>query len=125
MNNMFKITTEVRDILLTSDSIKNIVDEKIFPIIAPENTEGDFIVYQRDGYKQDITKMGVYTQKPLVNVIVVSESYARSQDLASLIYDTLSGDFANPDIRIELEDSTEDFIDNKYIQVLQFSIKQR
>ena len=114
--NMFKITTEVRAILLASDSIKDIVDEKIFPVIAPENTEGDFIVYQRDGYKRQV---------PIVNVIAVSENYDRSQELASLIYDTLSGDFTDPDIYIELEDSTEDFIDNKYIQVLQFSIEQR
>lgn len=125
MNNMFKITTEVRAILLASDSIKNIVGEKIFPVIAQENTKGDFIVYQRDGYKQDSTKFGVYQQMPIVNVIAVSERYERSQEMASLIYDTLSGDFANPDIHIELEDSTEDFIDNKYIQVLQFSIKNR
>ena len=125
MNNMFKITTEVRAILLASDSIKDVVGEKIFPVIAPENTKGDFIVYQRDGYKQDSTKFGVYKQVPIVNVTAISESYDNSQNLASLIYDTLSGDFANPDIHIELEDSTEDFIDNKYIQVLQFSIKNR
>nr|DAJ86867.1 MAG TPA: hypothetical protein [Caudoviricetes sp.] len=122
---MLKITTDVRDILLTSAEIKSMIDDKIFPLVAPEKTEGDYIVYQRDGYKQDTTKMGVCTQMPLVNVIAVSENYDHSQDLASLIYDTLSGDFANPDIHIELEDSTEDFIDNKYIQVLQFSIKQR
>lgn len=125
MNNMFKITTEVRAILLSSDSIKDVVGEKIFPIIAPENTKGDFIVYQRDGYKQDSTKFGVYRQMPIVNIIAVCERYERSQEMASLIYGTLSGDFANPDIHIELEDSTEDFIDNKYIQVLQFSIKNR
>ncbi len=123
--NMFKITTEVRAILLASDSIRDIVDEKIFPVIAPENTEGDFIVYQRDGYKQGYTQMGVSNQKPIVNVTAVSENYDRSQNLASLIYDTLSGEFTDPDIYIELEDSTEDFIDNKYIQVLQFSIEQR
>lgn len=122
---MFKITTEVRDILLESESIRLIVDDKIFPVIAPENTKGDFIVYQRDGYKQDSTKFGVYLQTPIVNVTAVCGKYDASQELASLIYDTLSGDFKNPDMHIELEDSTEDFIDNKYIQVLQFSIKQR
>lgn len=122
---MFKITTEVRAILLASDNIKDVVDEKIFPVIAPENTEGDFIVYQRDGYKQEYTQMGVSNQKPIVNVTAVSENYDRSQNLASLIYDTLSGEFTDPDIYIELEDSTEDFIDNKYIQILQFSIEQR
>lgn len=121
---MIKITTEVRAILLDSEEIKAYVGEKIFPIIAPENTDGDFIVYQRDGCKQDTTKFGVASQTPLVNVTVISEDYDRGQGLASLIYDALSGDFTNPDIYIQLEDSTEDFIDNKYIQVLQFSIKQ-
>lgn len=121
---MFKITTEIRSILLASGEITAVIGEKVFPIIAPENTAGDFIVYQRDGFKQEYTQMGIASQSPLVNVTAVSDNYDRSQDLASLIYDTLSGDFRDPDITIRLEDSTEDFIDNKYIQILQFSIKQ-
>lgn len=122
--NMFKVTTEVLAILLCSKEIEVSIGENIFPIIAPENTGGDFIVYQRDGFKQETTKFGVAIQTPLVNVTAISENYDRSQDLACLIYDTLSGSFTNPDLTIQLEDSTEDFIDNKYIQVLQFSIKQ-
>lgn len=122
---MFKITTEIRSILLASGEITAVIEEKVFPIIAPENTAGDFIVYQRDGFKQEYTQMGIASQSPLVNVTAVSDNYDRSQDLASLIYDTLSGDFRDPDITIRLEDSTEDFIDNKYIQILQFSIKQK
>lgn len=121
---MFKITTEIRSILLASGEITAVIEEKVFPIIAPENTAGDFIVYQRDGFKQEYTQMGIANQSPLVNVTAVSDNYDRSQNLASLIYDTLSGDFRDPDITIRLEDSTEDFIDNKYIQILQFSIKQ-
>lgn len=121
---MFKITTEIRSILLASGEITAVIEEKVFPIIAPENTAGDFIVYQRDGFKQEYTQMGIASQSPLVNVTAVSDNYDRSQNLASLIYDTLSGDFRDPDITIQLEDSTEDFIDNKYIQILQFLIKQ-
>ncbi len=93
--------------------------------MAPEGTDGDFIVYQRDELKQDYTKMGVASQTAVIYVTAVSDSYVRSNNLASLIYDTLSGDFENPDMHIQLEDSTEDFIDKKFIQVLQFSIKQR
>lgn len=121
---MFKITTEIRSILLASGEITAVIEEKVSPIIAPENTAGDFIVYQRDGFKQEYTQMGIASQSPLVNVTAVSDNYDRSQNLASLIYDTLSGDFRDPDITIQLEDSTEDFIDNKYIQILQFLIKQ-
>lgn len=123
--NMFKITAEIRSILLQNEEIKSIVGEKIFPIMAPEDTDGDFIVYQRDELKQEYTKMGVASQVSVLYLTAVSESYVRSNSLASLIYDTLSGDFRDPDMHIQLEDSTEDFIDKKFIQVLQFSIKQR
>lgn len=123
--NMFKITAEVRGILLASEDITKLIGRKVFPIVADENTDGDFIVYQRDGYKQDSTKFGISSQTPIVFVSAVSADYGRSIELASLIYDALSGEFSNPDMYIQLEDSTEDFIDNKFIQVLQFSIKQQ
>lgn len=121
---MFKITTELRAILLNDPEIVSLVDDKVFPIVAPEGTEGDFITYQRDGYRQTYNQMGVSEQIPVVNVAAISDDYDHSQEMASLIYDALSGEFRKPDITIQLEDSTEDFIDNKYIQVLQFSIKQ-
>lgn len=121
---MFKITTELRAILLDNEEIIDLIDDKIYPIIAPEDTDGSFIVYQRDGYKQAYSKLGVAEQIPIVNIAAISDNYDCSQVLASLIYNSLSGKFRDPDIHIQLEDSTEDFIDSKFIQVLQFSIKQ-
>ena len=55
--NMFGITTEIRGMLLDSDDICRLVGQKIYPIVAPDGTDGDFIVYQRDGYKQEYRKM--------------------------------------------------------------------
>lgn len=120
--NKFKITTEIRSILQESPEIANLVGKNIYPLVAAEGTEGDFIVYQRDGYKQVYTQMGVASQTPLIFVNAVSDDYDRSQELASLIYEALEGTFSEPDMRIRLEDSTEDYENGKYIQVLQFSI---
>ena len=69
--NMFKVTNEVRGILIKSKEIAGYVEDKIFPVMAPENTDGDYIIYQRDGYKQEYSKMGVARQTPLVNVIAM------------------------------------------------------
>lgn len=121
--NKFKVTTEVRSLLLDSPEVFALIEKRIFPLFAPEDTDGDFITYQRDGYKQERTQMGVSTQKPQVYVNAVSNDYDRSQELASLIYETLEGTFKNPDMKIHLEDSTEDYADGKYIQVLLFSIE--
>lgn len=120
--NKLAITTEVRGILLASEEIAEMIGDKVFPIVAPNETKGDFIIYQRDGYVQEYTKMGVARQIPTVFVNAVSDDYDRSLRLASLIYDALSGSFSNPDMTIKLEDSTEDYADKKFFQVLQFSI---
>lgn len=120
--NILAITTEVRSILIASEKIAEMIGEKIFPVVALDRTEGDFIIYQRDGYKEEYTKMGVARRIPMILVNAVSDDYDRSLDLASLIYDTLSGHFSNPDMTIKLEDSTEDYSDKKYFQILQFSI---
>lgn len=120
--NKLAVTTEVRSILLASDEIAKMIGDKVFPIVAPNETKGDFIIYQRDGYKQEFTKMGVVRQIPTVFVNAVSDDYDRSLRLASLIDEALSGSFSNPDMTIKLEDSTEDYADKKFFQVLQFSI---
>ncbi|WP_106831164.1 tail completion protein gp17 [Parabacteroides pacaensis] len=119
----FKITNVVREILLDTPEIVALVEDKVFPLIASKNTKGDFIIYQRDEYSVDRTKMGVTSQKCRVYVNAVSEDYDRGQNLAGLIYEALEGDFLEPDMRIRLEDSTEDYEDGKYIQVLLFSIE--
>ncbi|UVP94149.1 hypothetical protein NXW06_21655 [Bacteroides fragilis] len=40
--NKFKVTTEVRAILQDSLGIKTMVGDKIFPLVAPNGTEGGF-----------------------------------------------------------------------------------
>ena len=102
--NKLAITTEIRSILLDSEEITSLIGKKIFPVVAPLKTEGDFIIYQRDGYKQEYTKMGVARQIPTVFLNAVSDDYDRSLQLASLIYEALEGQFSNPDMTIHLED---------------------
>lgn len=121
--NKFNITTVIREILSQDTNIRAMVGNSIFPLVAPIDTVGDLIIYQRDGYKQEYSQMGVTRQIPTVFINAVSDDYDRSQELASLIYEALGGDFSNPTMKIRLEDSTEEYADKKYIQVLQFSIE--
>lgn len=120
--NIFTVTTEIREILMRSETIQELVGEKIFPIVAPENTEGDFICYQRDGYKQTISKMGVAQQSPQIYINIVSEDYDRTIQIAAAVREELEGEYQNPYMRIEMEDSSEDYEQDKFIQVLLFTI---
>lgn len=116
-----KVTTEIRGILLSNPDIVAYVGDKIFPLYAVEGTYGDFIIYARDEYSIDYTKMGAFSQQCRVFVNVVSDDYDRSQNIADIILSTLEGDHSNG-LRIRLKDSTEDTADKKYMQVLLFDI---
>lgn len=119
----FTITTEIRKILLDFEPIRVAIGTKVFPVIAPGGTEGDFITYFRDEYSLDYSKMGITVQRCTVIVSAVSENYDRGQKMAKWIFEALQGDFQNPEMRIRMIDSTEDFVDKKYLQILKFTIE--
>lgn len=119
----FTITTEVRKILLDYEPIRTAIGTKVFPVVASEGTDGDFIAYFRDEYSLDYSKMGITSQRCTIVVSAVSEDYDRSQELARWIFEALQGDFKDPEMRIRMIDSTEDFADKKYLQILKFTIE--
>lgn len=121
-NSKFKITTVLRQILLSDERFVNLVGDKVFPLFAPEGTEGDIVLYTRDEYSLDYSKMGITSQLCNVYINVVSSDYDRGQDIAELIFNILQGDFSDG-LKIRMLDSTEDYADKKYIQVLLFSIE--
>ncbi len=117
----------IRDMLLADPDVSNQVGNHIYPLVAAENTKGDFIVYLRQKYGREFTKQGAYEDVCEVAVIAISENYDKAVELASNIDEALSGSYTNDEdgckMDIMLLDSTETFEDNKYIETLVFSIK--
>ena len=110
-------------ILSNSPEIQTLVGDKIFPLVAPVDTHGDFIAYQRDGYKREDSKMGVAVQRSIFLITVVSYTHERSLVIADAVYDALEGDHSEYNMRIRMENYGEDYIDRKFIQVLQFYLE--
>lgn len=120
----FTAIRAVVKILRNADEIKPFgVEEKIFPLVAAEGTDGDFLVYQRDGYERQDTKMGIALQRSYFYIIAVSMDYDRSLSLAEAVYRALEGDHPDEDVRIRMEDYSEEYVDKKFLQVLKFSIQ--
>lgn len=120
------IGNDIRSILLKDEDILNHVGSNIFPLIAPESTEGDFIIYMRNKYNKTAVKMGVYQDECEVAVVGISENYDDAIALASKIDNALTGMHTLENgvrLQITLADSTETFDDDKYIETLVFTIK--
>ena len=120
------IGNDIRDILLADEAVFNQVGNHIYPIVAAENTVGDFIVYSRQEYSKNSVKQGIYEDTCRVAVVAVSDNYDNAVGLADKIDLALTGSHINDEgvtIDITLEDSTETFEENKYIETLLFRIK--
>lgn len=121
----WKIGNDVRTILLSNPDLVAMVGEDIYPLVAPEGTEGSFILYQRGKYTKQYTKMGVYEDECNLIITAISDNYDNALDLASEIDNTLTGVHSDGDIKFEmrLSDSEETFEDDKYLETLVFTIK--
>lgn len=132
------ITNAIRTILLDNEEIaaKLLKDDgtyNIFPLFAPDGTVGDFLLYKREEFDLERSKMGIAQEKCKIIINVVSPDYEESQTLAELVYSTLEHDFSEPaKITVQLTDSAED-VDSikdtsgvacvRYVQILYFTIK--
>lgn len=119
------IGNDIREILLADQEVFAQVGNHIYPLVAAENTKGDFIVYLRQKYSKSSVKAGVYEDECEVAVIGVSDNYDNAMALASKIDNALTGTHINDEgykIDITLADSTEAYDDNKYIETLVFRI---
>lgn len=116
----------IKDIfsLLSNDpTVQSHVGNKIYPLVAPQGTSGDFIAVQRDGYRREDTKMAIALQASVFFTTVVSEDYDRSLVIADAVYDALEGDHSQYGLRIRMEDYGEEYVDSKYLQVLKFNLE--
>ena len=120
----FRSIISVVKILRDDPTVSGLIGrDKIFPLVVPENTDGDIIVYQRDGYVRQDSKMGVAVQRSLFTLAVVSVDYDRGLAIAEAVYKALEGEHSEYGVRIRMENYIDDYIDKKFFQFLQFSIE--
>ncbi len=127
----FKVTNVIRRFLMENETINMLVGKRIFPCISIEEAgDGDFITYQRDSYSQMKTKQGIYDQQVSIFISCVSSDYDTSQEIAEQVFLCLQDIYNYRDEEtgiiinhIDLEDSTEAYAADKYLQVLKFRVE--
>lgn len=113
--------------LLSIDSIKSVVSNKVYPLIAPLNTTFPYIVFQRTSTPYG-TKDNIYQDNVNIEIIAVSDNYDKSVELAELIRNELEGK-RNINIEefriasIKLIDSSESYSNDAYLQSLTFNFR--
>ncbi len=124
-NEKFKIGTTLRTKILNSfkDKYKDI---KVYPVIAPESANQDYVIYKKSDYSIEKTKQGIYQDKCVITFMVVTKDYDRGLDIAIALYHAIKSEgYGEP--MVTLQSNNDDYLDDngvgKYIQMLNFNIE--
>lgn len=116
---------DIITLLNNNSTLVEKIKDRIFPIIAKENTMCPFIVCKRETIGVSYCKDGNYQDLVTVSVSIISNYYTESIELAELVRETIelkkSGSIKN----IRLESCIEDYVEdnNSYLQQLTFEIQ--
>lgn len=117
----FKIGKELTSILLNNEDVTNVLNNKIFPLVANAGTTFPFVVYRRSGYRTDGNKD--YADEIVsVELAVLSQKYEESVNVADIVADALNRKETNIIDDIRIVNIYEDFSEDTYIQKISIDI---
>ena len=127
METSINIGKVIKDILYQDETLNNLVKNQVFPLIAEENTTFPFIVYRRNSIRKASTKDYVNDEIASVDVVVASDKYAQSVEIAERVRFVLErGEYDGENFSVDnitLSNASEQYMQNTYIQTLTFEIE--
>lgn len=122
MTTGISILKSIYKLLSANVELTSIVGNRMYPIIANEDTTFPFIVYQRDSVSAEYTKDWRTNDNINISINIASTTYNQSIDIAELVRTAIEGKRVDNINTIRLTGCDEDFVENTYIQSLHFSV---
>lgn len=120
-----RVGKAIYNILSKDAGITEKVQNKIYPLVADVDTTFPFIIYKRTAINPSSSKdRFIYSEEVQVDIVVASDKYDESIDIAELIKDALSKGSYDGIKDISFIDADEDFIQDTFIQRLTFKIRK-
>lgn len=118
----FKIGSKIKEILTTNTEVNKYINNKVFPIVANNGTDFPFIIYRRYNYSPQTNK-DYKGESAEFEVKIVANKYEDSVKIADVVGDALN-DYEDNDVeQIRLITSNEDYLDEVFVQTLNFEIE--
>lgn len=115
----------INALLTASTALKDKIDNRIYPIVSKEGTLYPFVVYRRNSITPTYCKDGLVSETASVDVVVAAATYPDSIEVADLVREALDCKacvYQETTVvrHIEMTTAEEDFVDDTYIQTLNF-----
>ena len=121
MESSISVIKHIFRILSSDKTLNEMVGNKIFPIIAENDITFPFILVTRTSITPITFKTGVAVDKVTFQVVIEDVDYFRTVNIAEKVRELLELKHSDYFKRIEFSNCYEDFINDAYKQILQFS----
>lgn len=113
--------------LTSNKEITKRVGDRLYPIAAHTDVKFPFIVYARDEIKPNSTKDGECGDTTIASIIISTEKYSESIELAQLVRKSLTNKRVKyPEFSVEecvMIDAEENHSDGYFVQLLTFQFQ--
>lgn len=120
MESSISINKHIFSILTSDKSLKEMVGTKIFPIVADDDVKFPYIILERTSITPYTYKGGVGYDKATFQIKIADSDYINTINIAEKVRELLELKTSNYFKRIEFSNCNEDFMNDTYIQKLQF-----
>lgn len=115
----------INQLLNNNSDLNKLIKDRIFPIVSETDVEYPFIVYKRTGLFPKYVKGGNVEDDITMEILVISDNYKTSVEVAQLVRDILEYRELD-DFIIRLSDASETYTDgDAFVQTLIFKINNQ
>ena len=113
----------IYQLLITDEKLKELVGNKIYPLIAEESVTYPFIIFTKENAFANYTKDLLTYDTVNISVAIAAVNYFQTVQIAERVRQILENYRDDYFYNILLDNVTEDYVEDSYIQQLQFSAK--
>lgn len=127
MTNSVLIGKAIYKILTDDIKVKQLLNNKIYPLVAAEGTSYPFAVYSKESIQPQYTKDGNCLDIVQFSIAICDPDYSKSLDITNAVRNALEykkGIIAGVAFnRIVIDNISEEYIENTFVQTINFTIE--
>ena len=117
------VNKHLYQLLISDERLKELVGNKIYPLVAEESVTYPFIIFTKENAFANYTKDLLTYDTVNISVAIAAVNYFQTVEIAERVRQILENYRDGYFYNILLDNVTEDFTEDTYIQQLQFSAK--
>lgn len=117
------VNKHIYNLLINDEILNGLVGKKIYPLVAEESVTYPFIIFTKDSAYANYTKDLLTFDTVTISIAIAAVNYFETVQIAERVRQILENHKDGYFYNIQLENVSEDFAEDTYIQQLQFSAK--